>query len=159
MAVVEPHLPDRVLRQFGLLQVIPSDPIAPSRKQSAVWQDSRKRKSYDVDYTWTEGFWDSPDFHLVAQNRRIRPRSPYQASSEYVEWFERVSHPRVDVGRAPVKRLREEQICGMLHMAKKALQQGPNHWRPALENIVDLLGCPSEREIEHGQSNDESAEV
>ncbi|KAH7843384.1 hypothetical protein Vadar_015969 [Vaccinium darrowii] len=46
MHIVEPHLPDRVLGQFGLVQQIPADPMAPTYVLRGV-------KKYVVDYQWT----------------------------------------------------------------------------------------------------------
>lgn len=61
MDMVEPYLPDRMLRQFGLQHVKPVDLIAPNRAQ-------RGRRSYKIDYQWTAGFWASPQYHLVPLN-------------------------------------------------------------------------------------------
>ncbi|KAI8559227.1 hypothetical protein RHMOL_Rhmol04G0156800 [Rhododendron molle] len=108
MSYVEPYLPDRVLRQFGLLQRIPADPIAPLRA-------SRGQHTYDVVYEWTEGFCSSPDYHLVPEDKRERtpPGIPWVCTEDYLPWLMVFSHPRVGRGMAPiggrVRQGREEQ--------------------------------------------------
>ncbi|KAG5555585.1 hypothetical protein RHGRI_006285 [Rhododendron griersonianum] len=87
MSYVEPYLPDRVLRQFGLLQRIPADPIAPQRA-------SRGQHTYHVVYEWTEGFWSSPDYHLVHEDKRERtpPGIPLACTYDYIPWLSVFSH-------------------------------------------------------------------
>ncbi|KAG5516066.1 hypothetical protein RHGRI_036948 [Rhododendron griersonianum] len=87
MSYVEPYLPDRVLRQFGLLQRIPADPIAPQRA-------SRGQHTYHVVYEWTEGFWSSPDYHLVLEDKRERtpPGIPWACTDDYIPWLSVFSH-------------------------------------------------------------------
>ncbi|KAG5545123.1 hypothetical protein RHGRI_017552 [Rhododendron griersonianum] len=97
MSYVEPYLPDRVLRQFGLLQRIPADPIAPQRA-------SRGQHTYHVVYEWTEGFWSSPDYHLVPEDKRERtpPGIPWACTDDYIPWLSVFSHQRVGRGLPPV---------------------------------------------------------
>ncbi|XP_058216841.1 protein MAIN-LIKE 1-like [Rhododendron vialii] len=84
MSYVEPYLPDRVLRQFGLLQRIPADPIAPQRA-------SRGQHTYTVVYEWTEGFWSSPNYHLVPEDKKERtpPGIPWACTDDYIPWLRR----------------------------------------------------------------------
>ncbi|KAI8544312.1 hypothetical protein RHMOL_Rhmol08G0286700 [Rhododendron molle] len=141
MSVVEPYLPDRVLRQFGLLQRIPADPIAPQRA-------SRGQHTYDVDYEWTEGFWSSPDYHLVPEDKRERtpPGMPWACTDDYIPWLMVFSHPRVGRGQAPVglrvRQGREEQVRVVLDVVHRALgdpELGAVELRQALQDVEAIF--------------------
>ncbi|KAH7845909.1 hypothetical protein Vadar_007294 [Vaccinium darrowii] len=99
MSVVEPYLPDRVLRQFGLVQIISGDPIAPARVETGD-------KKYNVIYTWTDANWTSWEYHVVPEVKRVRTRAdvPWECHSDYAECFSRYSHFRVspDAGATEV---------------------------------------------------------
>ncbi|KAH7834245.1 hypothetical protein Vadar_014106 [Vaccinium darrowii] len=102
MSVVESYLPDRVLRQFGLVQIIPKDPIAPARVE-------RGDKKYNVVYTWTDANWTSWEYHVVLEAKRVRTRDvPWECHSDYAEWLSRYSHFRV----SPDAGAREVNIDG-----------------------------------------------
>ncbi|KAG5541298.1 hypothetical protein RHGRI_021212 [Rhododendron griersonianum] len=120
MSYVEPYLPNRVLRQFGLLQRIPADPITPQRA-------SRGQHTYHVVYEWTEGFWSSPDYHLVPEDKRERtpPGIPWACTNDYIPWLSVFSHQRVGRGLPPVggrvRQGREEQVRVVLDVVQRAL--------------------------------------
>ncbi|KAI8560677.1 hypothetical protein RHMOL_Rhmol04G0276000 [Rhododendron molle] len=50
MAVLEPYLPDRVLRQFGMVQLVPGPPLVPLRGSRGA-----NSHSYSVVYAYTDG--------------------------------------------------------------------------------------------------------
>ncbi|CAK8536887.1 unnamed protein product [Lathyrus sativus] len=76
--IVVPYLPDRCMRQFGYRQYIPHPPL-----------DHTMAGDIDVD-------WIS--YHQSIQNV-IRPTAPattpYETDDGYLEWYYRVSHPRL----------------------------------------------------------------
>ncbi|KAG5544943.1 hypothetical protein RHGRI_017416 [Rhododendron griersonianum] len=141
MSYVEPYLPDRVLRQFGLLQQIPADPIAPQRA-------SRGQHTYHVVYEWTEGFWSSPDYHLVPEDKRERtpPGIPWACTDDYIPWLSVFSHQRVGCGLPPVggrvQQGREEQVRVVLNVVQRALGDtglGAVELRQALQDVHAIL--------------------
>lgn len=137
MHIVEPHLPDRVLRQFGLVQQIPADPIAPTRVSRGV-------KKYVVDYQWTAGYWSSPDYHSVPHSRHIctTPEMPWACSSDYLGWFRKVSHLRVGRGEGIVRGSIAERVDVVLEVVDKALGNDtlqPLELRAALKEVRDIL--------------------
>ncbi|KAG5540873.1 hypothetical protein RHGRI_020946 [Rhododendron griersonianum] len=141
VSYVEPYLPDRVLRQFGLLQRIPADPIAPQRA-------SRGQHTYHVVYEWTEGFWSSPDYHLVPEDKRERtpPGIPRACTDDYIPWLSVFSHQRVGRGLPPiggrVRQGREEQVRVVLDVVQRALGDtglGAVELRQTLQDIHAIL--------------------
>ncbi|KAH7844023.1 hypothetical protein Vadar_023460 [Vaccinium darrowii] len=99
MSIAEPYFPDRVLQQFGLVRVIPVDPIAPARVE-------RGDKKYQVVYTRTDANWTSWEYHVALEAKRVRTRVdvPWECHPDYLEWLNRYSHYRVspDAGRSEV---------------------------------------------------------
>ncbi|KAL7235053.1 hypothetical protein ACSBR1_018521 [Camellia fascicularis] len=62
MHIVEPYHSDRVLRQFGRVQIIPLPPLAPvraSRESSA--------KQYIIAYKYLDTIWKSWENHLLSE--------------------------------------------------------------------------------------------
>lgn len=154
MFVVEPYLPDRVLRQFGLVQVIPSNPLALSRDQNIRGRDdATKRKRDEAEHVWTDGMWDHPDYFAVPSKKRIRATTPAQTVREYAAWFRSFAHPRVDVLRPVVTldptELRDQQINGVLAVVRRALDNRQmDECVAALEHVVEVLGSPSETDLQ-----------
>ncbi|KAI8573113.1 hypothetical protein RHMOL_Rhmol01G0253200 [Rhododendron molle] len=96
MNVVEPYLPDRVLRQFGLMQFIPGPPLAPlrgSRGSTAA--------TYSVVYQYTDALWQNWRDHLLHEDKRVPVRAgvPWESHNDYLLWFRTVSHLRVSPNR------------------------------------------------------------
>jgi len=81
----EPYMPDRVSRQFGRVQSIPSPPIITVR----AWR-KRKVKRYTVDYDPAEWVWGGKRFSLEELGEETV--YPYQCSDDYHEWFASISH-------------------------------------------------------------------
>lgn len=89
--VIEPYCPDRILRQFGRIQTIPSAPHAPSRAiRGAV------AASYKVIYEYLQGQWENWENHVLSEaNRSVPVNSPADVVPGYYAWFHRVSHPLI----------------------------------------------------------------
>ncbi|KAF7129007.1 hypothetical protein RHSIM_Rhsim10G0126300 [Rhododendron simsii] len=141
MSYVEPYLPDRVLRQFGLLQRIPANPIAPSFA-------SRGQHKYDVVYEWNEGFWSSSDYHLVPEDKRERvPLGiPWACTEDYLPWLRVFSHPRVGRGPGRLRQGREAQVRAVLDVVQRALVDtglGAVELREALKEVAAILRLTS----------------
>ena len=89
--VVEPYMPDRVLRQFGYTQSIPHNPIPPL----TVCRSSNIRK-YKVKYPRKESNWFAPDGHILSVRQLgARARPPSACTPDYMDWYLPLSHPRV----------------------------------------------------------------
>ncbi|KAH7841568.1 hypothetical protein Vadar_031641 [Vaccinium darrowii] len=93
MGIVEPYLPDRVLRQFGFVQLVPGPPIGPKRgsKRGSVSAE------YIVVYTWTDALWENWKYHVVPDDKRVVVKQgvPWESAPNYLDWFRTVSHVRV----------------------------------------------------------------
>ncbi|XP_026421516.1 protein MAIN-LIKE 1-like [Papaver somniferum] len=89
--VVEPYHPDRVLRQFGRFQRIPSSPFLPV--EVCRPKDSN---GYVVGFKGKYQYWGCWQDHLLPELERghfvIRPSD---CDAAYMEWYRTVSHPRV----------------------------------------------------------------
>jgi hypothetical protein len=81
---IHPHLPERVLRQFGHLQSIPRLPPAPCTSIA------------DVDHAW--GQYPAHIISEVARGPQADVPSHVEA---YMTWYHRISHPYIlpDVDR------------------------------------------------------------
>jgi len=89
--VVEPHHPDRVLRQFGRVQIIPRSPLEPLRATRAA-----HATKYQVHHKLADQTWEEWEDHLLAERNRSTPVvHPSDAVREYMEWFNTITHPRV----------------------------------------------------------------
>lgn len=91
MHIIEPYMPDRVLRQFGYLQIIPSAPIVPLRGTKR----SRLMNTYRVNHSAMDSQWNVPRCGLDSAYYGHQAQPPHQAVSDYLEWFIERSHPRV----------------------------------------------------------------
>ena len=89
--IVEPYMPDRVLRQFGYTQSIPTEPIAPIK----ACRSANIRK-YNVLYPSKESNWAAPDGHILSQ-RQLGERAtpPSACTDDYMGWYIAHTHPRV----------------------------------------------------------------
>ncbi|KAI8551554.1 hypothetical protein RHMOL_Rhmol06G0195600 [Rhododendron molle] len=66
MAVLEPYLPDRVLRQFGMVQLVPGPPLVPLRGSRGG-----NSHSYTVVYAYTDGQWENWRDHVINADKRV----------------------------------------------------------------------------------------
>lgn len=87
MDVVEPYHPDRVLRQFGMVQKIPQAPIPPVAGK-------RDEISYTVEYSYTAEYFEHWENHLLAEQNRGRVLTIGEPDCEanYLPWYRRVTH-------------------------------------------------------------------
>ncbi|KAL2903642.1 Serine/threonine-protein phosphatase 7 long form-like protein [Bienertia sinuspersici] len=89
-SIIEPYMPDRVLRQFGYVQTRPMTSIKPNKEY-------KPENSYSVEYG--EGmmsFWDDPSSHCLSVARLgDLALNPWDSSSDYMQWFLQRSHPKV----------------------------------------------------------------
>ncbi|KAF7143288.1 hypothetical protein RHSIM_Rhsim05G0108800 [Rhododendron simsii] len=92
MSVLEPYLPDRVLRQFGMVQLVPGPPLVPLRGSRGA-----NSHSYSVVYAYTDGQWENWRDHVMNADKRvaIQPGVPWESHPDYLPWFLTVSHFRV----------------------------------------------------------------
>ena len=91
MHIVEPYHPDRVLRQFGKVQTIPSPLLG-------LVQASRgsTAKQYIIAYKYLDTIWESWENHLLFETARSVPvLHPWDCVSCYLDWFTSISHVQV----------------------------------------------------------------
>ncbi|KAK9757012.1 hypothetical protein RND81_01G134700 [Saponaria officinalis] len=91
--VIEPYQPDRCLRQFGYLQVIPQPMQAPPYAYRPA-----TGLHYTVEYVgYSDHQWDTWIDHRVFLAYRSRPCTDFlrDICQDYVAWYRRHSHPRI----------------------------------------------------------------
>lgn len=89
--IAEPYYPDRVLRQFGRVQMIPMLPMKALQEERG-FTSTRYRVSYDIS-KWIEESWRN---HLLSETSRSLPvKEPWDFSQEYFLWFSKITHPYV----------------------------------------------------------------
>ena len=82
-------MPDRVLRQFGFVQKIPMAPYIP---EDAFRPDSSKRYSVTYHRAVCKSMWN---YNMRMDTGGLdRAVVPFQSVSDYLPWFESVSHPK-----------------------------------------------------------------
>jgi len=120
--VVEAYYPERVLRQFGRLQTIPTMPMIPHLLNARGKTSQAYKVAYSVN-AWTHDNWRN---HLLNDKLRSRPvRVPWECDSKYMEWFLKITHPYVqplDLRKTPRKIRGQQQgegPSGCSHCAKK----------------------------------------
>ncbi|KAG5565581.1 hypothetical protein RHGRI_001482 [Rhododendron griersonianum] len=81
MIVVEPYLPDRVLRQFGLVQLVPGPLLAPLRGTRGSTS-----ATYSVVYQYTDALWQNWRDHTLHEDKRVpvRPGIPWESHQDYL---------------------------------------------------------------------------
>lgn len=91
MHIVEPYHPDRVLRQFGRVQIIPSPPLAPVRASRGS-----TAKQYIIAYKYLDTIWESWENHLLSEiGRSVLVLHPWDCVPGYLDWFTSISHVQV----------------------------------------------------------------
>ena len=88
--MVEAYHPERVLRQFGILQRIPGPPLLPAHVSRL-----RTGAGYKVKFSqYAQSLWDRAHDHLLRDRTHLVTR-PGDTVEGYLEWFRLVSHPIV----------------------------------------------------------------
>ncbi|KAL7246747.1 hypothetical protein ACSBR2_001790 [Camellia fascicularis] len=91
MHIVEPYHPDRVLRQFGRVQIIPSPLLAPIRASRGS-----TAKQYIIAYKYLDMIWESWENHLLSEiARSVLVLHPWDCVPGYLDWFTSISHVQV----------------------------------------------------------------
>lgn len=90
--IVEPYMPDRVLRQFGFVQTIPQERIVPYLEVRP-----ETGKGYKVRFHSVEDRWESRHdaTSRVSLAGRIPAPDPWTVSADYMDWFSSRCHPFV----------------------------------------------------------------
>jgi len=108
--IIEPYMPDRVLRQLGYVQVIP----APIQTPDHVVR-SATAAAYEVRFpvSTAESCWRifPSTFRLVLAEHR-RSRDPSDCDSRYLDWFGRCSHPVIVHGATRGADRPLDRTCG-----------------------------------------------
>ncbi|XP_074302104.1 serine/threonine-protein phosphatase 7 long form homolog [Silene latifolia] len=90
MDIAEPYQPDRCLRQFGYVQIIPNPimRLTAHRPASGIGYEVR------VGVAETDHLWDCWQDHVVQLSRKSRPVSfPGETGPDYEAWYNGNSHP------------------------------------------------------------------
>lgn len=139
MNIVEPYMPDRVLRQFSLIQLIPGSPLAPSRDTAGASRSS-------VPYMVSENIWENWRDHLVNDSMRVKvkPGVPWESHLDYLPWFRRVSWYRMAPGRTQddlIESVDERIIKGLaiLSTALQSTMNSPSHLRQSIADAWKTL--------------------
>ncbi|KAI8558208.1 hypothetical protein RHMOL_Rhmol04G0072200 [Rhododendron molle] len=95
MAVLEPYLPDRVLRQFGMVQLVPGPPLVPLRGSRGG-----NSHSYSVVYVYTDGQWENWRDHVINADKRvpIQLGVPWESHPDYLPWFSKTQKDGEECG-------------------------------------------------------------
>ncbi|OAY76021.1 Serine/threonine-protein phosphatase [Ananas comosus] len=80
--IVELHLPDRVLRQFGLLQHIP-DPVEAIQRITSQGRSGEDWAAFHAPYIQR---WADRLEHIAEQSPFVDP-DPIRATSVYMQWY------------------------------------------------------------------------
>ena len=87
MDVDEPYHPDRILRQFGRVQTIPSAPLLSIRATQGP-----PANAYHIAYQYFDQVWETWNDHLLfGLNRSTPVRRSSDCVPNYMDWYAQVS--------------------------------------------------------------------
>ncbi|KAL9244588.1 hypothetical protein vseg_018353 [Gypsophila vaccaria] len=89
--IVEPYHPDRCMRQFGFVQVIPRHMPRPV----VVHRPPAPKFGYRLGYgKYVDEAWEYMEYHLInLSNLSVLATMPFDAHPDYMPWYVKVSHP------------------------------------------------------------------
>ncbi|XP_012836256.1 PREDICTED: serine/threonine-protein phosphatase 7 long form homolog [Erythranthe guttata] len=164
MWIVEPYMPDRVLRQFGFVQTIPRGLIS---SMEPCTRGPRGGQSYKVTYAAPGGMWNMLDDHSLRVRRLQKARHPCAVVDDYMKWYTPRTHPRIgkpNVGPAVAHRGLRPPDQPHYYQVVRALypivaHPGPD-WLQQFKDIRTSLAeimRPAARYIgiEHGEGNND----
>ncbi|KAI5659503.1 hypothetical protein M9H77_28296 [Catharanthus roseus] len=89
--ITDPYMPDRIVRQFGRVQCIPSHPI-----RSLKHRRPANNKVYMVKNVFIEELWLEAPSHLLMETWTSVPTIPPSwCTDDYMPWFLPRTHPRI----------------------------------------------------------------
>ena len=103
--IVEPYMPDRVLRQFGITQGVPVEPIRPVKcKRGPVLV----KDAYTLQFAQSDlALWDEEQRPLI-QLSGPRATRGWDVTRDYLDYIEEYMHVDIDPNSAAIRR-RERQ--------------------------------------------------
>jgi hypothetical protein len=87
-AMVSPHLPERVLRQYGHVQSIPRAPFISAKA---------KMTRFTIDHAFQHMLVEN---YVTVEMRGLKATHGFEAVPGYIAWFFKVSHPKIN---APIQ--------------------------------------------------------
>jgi len=89
MDIVEPYHPERVLRQFDRVQIIPPLSIPPSHCRRGY-----SAKQYRLSYNSVDYFWERWRNHVLSKEEKSVPVTyQWETIDQYMDWYLHISHP------------------------------------------------------------------
>ncbi|RWR93234.1 serine/threonine-protein phosphatase 7 long form isoform X1 [Cinnamomum micranthum f. kanehirae] len=123
--VIEPYHLHRVLRQFGYVQTIPSAPLATIRASRGTTAGK-----YKVSYAFLDQYWVTWEDHVLSLAHRGRRVShAWECSLDYIEWYTRTSHTRV---QNPARHSHYDPNEGRDDMTPRTIHRAKDHIRATL---------------------------
>lgn len=88
----ELYLPQRFLRQFGIVQPIPTNPFTLNKKKYKSSSKSFKAAYFNVgDFIWAE--WANHMLNESITSKEVV--NPWDCEDNYIQWYQQASHPIV----------------------------------------------------------------
>lgn len=101
-SIVEPYLPDRVLRQFGYIQTVPTRTL----NLISAPGGTKAQNYIPAVYHWVSYFFDEWQSHVIGEAERVAAVNITDCSDDYVAYYEGVGMPTLfkrggDIVRVP----------------------------------------------------------
>ncbi|XVF65264.1 hypothetical protein PTKIN_Ptkin09bG0233600 [Pterospermum kingtungense] len=156
-SITEPYHAERILWQFGFIQSIPPEPLAPSKAIRG-----KTAKNYRVAYDQLDQIWNRRHMYVLLQESRGTPCTfPGECVPNYLSWYVQVSHPII---QNPARRCTshsvsssEMRIQRAVDVIKRAISIGsPNDvdvWRKAVFDVLRILTSEANASSSTGDEN------